>query len=159
MAVSLWLATAARSAENLVGTDGGHAILSSLPEHDVFAMFMALHIYLYLHAQVSADLTIDVARMAQDHSHRAAIEGDIRQRTKLPISFSDVRDEPRNSIDMDVEAIDWEEIERHALVAARHLREVFNIQDSAGAGDCAKSRPRAIEQAATVGQVDRQGGC
>src|SRR5205823_421826 len=34
-------------------------LLFLLPESQAFGMFMALHLYLYLHAQLSADLTVD----------------------------------------------------------------------------------------------------
>ena len=99
--------------------------LELLPDHQAFAMFMGLHIYLYLHAQLSADMTADVTRMARDERYRSEIERAIWQRTGLEISFADVADlEGPAVVAMDPAAIDWDEIREHAKVAVRKLSSV-----------------------------------
>ena len=96
--------------------------LELLPEHRGFALFMGLHIYLYLHAQLSADLTADVTRMARDDSYRVDIERAIERQTGLAVSFADVADAERaNKLDIDVAAIDWDNIRGLARVAVRTL--------------------------------------
>jgi hypothetical protein len=55
----------------------------TLPDHDVFTMFMSLHIYLYLHAQQHADILVDVTRMASDRCYREEVEEAVRVRTNL----------------------------------------------------------------------------
>jgi hypothetical protein len=64
----------------------------SLPEHEIFEIFMGLHIYLYLHAQSVADVMADVTRMARDVGHRAEVERAIERLTGLAVSFSDIAD-------------------------------------------------------------------
>jgi GR25 family glycosyltransferase involved in LPS biosynthesis len=96
--------------------------LELMPEHRAFVIFMGLHIYLYLHAQLSADLTVDVTRMARDNGYRSDIEQAARRYTGLAVSFSDIADTERlNGIDFDVAEIDWDEIREHARVAVQML--------------------------------------
>ena len=96
--------------------------LEVMPEHHVFALFMGLHIYLYLHAQLAADLEADVTRMARDGDYRTSIERAVHQHTGLAVSFADVGDiEPLDGMDVDVESINWDEIREHVRVAVRML--------------------------------------
>ena len=98
------------------------ASLRCAPDKEVFGLFMALHLYLYLHAGLCADLTMDVTRMARDDNYRADIERDIKTRTGLPVSFSDIRDERRRGItSADAAAVDWDAIREHGRLAAREL--------------------------------------
>jgi hypothetical protein len=91
-------------------------------------MFMALHIYLYFHAGLSADLAIDVTRMAHDDSYRRDIERRLADSTDLPISFSDVREEERATpAGVDVGAINWNEIREHGWAAARVLSDFADL--------------------------------
>ena len=105
-----------------MGTDSVSGLLRSSPDREVFGVFMALHIYLYLHAGLSADLTMDVTRMARDERYRGDIERALKDRTGLPVSFSDIRDERRSgSADVDLAAFGWDEIREHGRQAARAL--------------------------------------
>jgi hypothetical protein len=107
---------------------GPDRLLRLLPEHDGFAMFMALHVYLYLHAELSADLVMDVTRMAHDDSYRRDIERRLTDSTDLPISFSDVSQEERATpADVDVSAINWDEIREHGWAAARALSDFADL--------------------------------
>ena len=101
------------SSSQIVGTPRGQELLAALPKADMFGMFMGLHIYLYLSAQMSADLTVDTTRMARDRKYRSAIEDELRQRTHLPISFGDSKDLGTHS-DQDPDQIDWDAIREHA---------------------------------------------
>ncbi len=105
-----------------MGTDDVPGLLRSSPDHDVFGVFMAFHIYLYLHAGLSADLTMDVTRIARDEDHRRNIERELKVGTGLSLSFSDVLDERRSgATDFDPDAIDWDEIREHGRSASRAL--------------------------------------
>ena len=59
---------------------------------------MALHLYLYLHAELCADLTMDVTRMARDDNIAAISSETSKTRTGLPVSFCDIRDERRSRV-------------------------------------------------------------
>lgn len=106
-----------------IGTPRGQRLLAALPEADMFGMFMGLHIYLYLHAQMSADVTVDTTRMARDRNYRSAIEDELRQRTHLPISFADSKDQGMRS-DHEWDQIDWDAIREHADKAIHSLRPI-----------------------------------
>jgi hypothetical protein len=101
--------------------------LQTSPDHAVFSVFMAFHIYLYLHAGLSADLTIDVTKMARDDAYRCDVERQLAERTLLPVSFSDIRDERRlQPTEMDAGAIDWDRIREQAAAAVAALCEFGN---------------------------------
>jgi hypothetical protein len=92
--------------------------LRTSPDRDVFTVFMAFHIYLYLHAELATDLTIDVTKMARDDAYRCDVERQLAERTLLPVSFYDIRDERRlQPTEIDAEAIDWDRIREHAAAA------------------------------------------
>ena len=96
--------------------------LELLPEPRVFALFMGMRIYLYLHAQLCADLTADATRMHRDAGYRAEIERAVRQHTGLAVSFADVTDLERPSgVEFDRAAVDWDEVREYARVAVEML--------------------------------------
>jgi GR25 family glycosyltransferase involved in LPS biosynthesis/glycosyltransferase involved in cell wall biosynthesis len=98
--------------------------IETLPEHHAFALFMGLQIYLYLNAQLCADLQADVTRMARDERYRTEIEREIEQRTGLPVSFADVADvPPQTAVVFDQDSVDWDEIHEYGRVAAEMLSE------------------------------------
>jgi hypothetical protein len=99
-------------------------LLAFLPDHDVFGMFMAVHIYLYLHARQCADMTVDVTRMAADRAYRRDVEQEVLLRTNLPIELGDVADVPQSNF-LDISAINWEEINSHAELAVRALSDFY----------------------------------
>ena len=105
-----------------LSADERFGLLRWLPEHDAFAMFMALNLYLYLHAQISADLTVDATRLAADAEYRTVIEAALARLTGLEISLSDVADAPSRGIAINAATIDWNEIQAHARAAAAALR-------------------------------------
>ena len=95
--------------------------LEVLPEHHAFALFMGLQIYLYLNAQLCADLQADATRMARDDGYCSEIEREIKQKTGLPVSFSDIVDAPQTGVDIDRDSINWDEIREFARVAVEQL--------------------------------------
>jgi glycosyltransferase involved in cell wall biosynthesis/tetratricopeptide (TPR) repeat protein len=100
-------------------------LLGSLPEHTVFALFMGLHIYLYLHAQLVADMTVDVTRMARHEDYRQYVEQEVERQTGLAISFADVEDAlPASNLEINTDGIDWQAIREYARVAAQTLSSV-----------------------------------
>jgi hypothetical protein len=97
-------------------------LLRSLPENHGFALFMTLHIYLYLHAQLSADLTVNVTRLVRDGGYRSCVESELARRTGLEISLSDAADEQQKTgVAIGAAAIDWDEIREHARAAVQTL--------------------------------------
>src|SRR5262249_21958239 len=99
-------------------------LLLSLPVADMFAMFMAAHIYLYLHAALTADMAVDATRVARDPAYRASAEADVAALTGLALSFAGVREERQvRPQDFVLETIDWNEIREHAYRAAERLAE------------------------------------
>jgi glycosyltransferase involved in cell wall biosynthesis len=97
-------------------------LLEILPEHHAFSMFMGLHLYLYLHAQLCADLTVDVTRMARDKSYRSNTESAVKELCGLTTSFANVADvEPLKGIEFDQASVNWDEIREHGSVAVQML--------------------------------------
>lgn len=119
---------ASRRYATFPGDSAKSFLLESLPEHDIFAIFMAMHIYLYLHAQISADLTVDVTKLARDVDYRSDIERRLGRQTGLPISLSDVADALRPSELDVVAAIEWDKIREHARIAVATLSKVADSQ-------------------------------
>jgi hypothetical protein len=105
-----------------MATDDVPGLLRSSPDEDIFAVFMAFHIYLYLHAGLSADLIMDMTRMARDEVYRRDIERELELGTGLSVSFTDARDERRSgAFGMHPDTIDWDEIREHGRAAADAL--------------------------------------
>jgi glycosyltransferase involved in cell wall biosynthesis len=105
----------------VIGAPRGQELLSALPKTDMFGMFAGLHIYLYLHARMSADVTVDATRVARDKKYRSTIEDELRQRTHLPVSFGDSIDQGARS-DHKWDQVDWDAIREHADKAIHSLR-------------------------------------
>ena len=112
-------------------------LLLSLPLADMFSMFMAAHIYLYLHATLTADMAVDVTRLARDSAYRASVEADVAARTNLTVSFADVREERQaRPQDFVLKSIDWDEIRQLGNKAVEQLE---------GLGACELLRRQAGE--------------
>ena len=111
-----------RPYENVARDENKVRLLELLPEHHAFALFMGLHIYLYLHAQLSTDLTVDITRMARDEAYRAQIEQTVESHTGLAVSFADAADgQPPNVAGFEVASIDWDEIRELVRTAVKML--------------------------------------
>lgn len=113
-----------RSYVNFSRDDDKVRQLELLPEPRTFALFMGMRLYLYLHAQLFADLTADATRMARDSRYRTDLERAIQVETGLSVSFADAADLGRpNGVEFDHQSVDWEEIREHARMAAQMLSE------------------------------------
>jgi glycosyltransferase involved in cell wall biosynthesis len=128
--------------------DARNRALLGLSEAQTFALFMALHVYLYVHAELAADLTVDVSRMGNDAGDRSAAEREIRDRTGLAVSFADVRPERGGRPGLGMGPVDWEEISEHGRVAARTLS-VFASLDQ-----LSRRAAELIEAARTAMEAD-----
>lgn len=124
-------------------------LMKVLPEHDLFALFVALHVYLCLHAERFADIVVDVTRMAREPEYWAATAQELRARCQLPVSFGDVRDEGQpDDAQFDVAAVDWATIHEHGREAAKVL---------AGGGD-PKSLARRAEALINATRSEAESG-
>lgn len=92
-----------------------------LPEGEMFEMFMAIHVYLYLHAAFGCDLLIDSTELARNPDYCRHCEADVRRRTGLPVDFSGGR-QATQRVAMINGAVDWQRIFQHARLAATHLQ-------------------------------------
>ncbi|HVI51441.1 MAG TPA: hypothetical protein VM661_09550 [Candidatus Sulfotelmatobacter sp.] len=62
------------------------------PEHhdSLYIAFVALHVYLTMHAQKSADILVDVNRLtAGDPAYRRSLEGRLSELSRLPVQLDD----------------------------------------------------------------------
>jgi hypothetical protein len=97
-------------------------LLFSLPESSTFALFMIVHIYLYLHAELTADLSIDVTELARADDYRRQIEKQLAHEIGLGISLSDIIKPQRvGNVAIGSATIDWLRIRQHAEDAVRQL--------------------------------------
>ena len=97
-------------------------VFDLLPEGQMFEMFMAVHLYLYLHAFCSADVALDSTRMARDPDYRRQCEADVLRATGLAVDFSGSRQDTQR-IEMINGAVDWPRIAQHARLAAASLQD------------------------------------
>ena len=123
--------------------------MTALPEHDLFSLFAALHVYLYLHAERVADIVVDVTRMAREPEYWAATAQELRAYCRLPVSFGDVRDEGQpDDAQFDLAAVDWAAIHEHGREAARAL----------AGGDNPKPLARRAEALICAARSEAEGG-
>jgi Flp pilus assembly protein TadD len=90
--------------------------MASLSDSDVFSMFVATHVYLYLHARTAADLLVDSTRLAVDSNYRQSMTRELRELTGLRLSLADARE--RLSLASADHAINRDRIESHLRIAA-----------------------------------------
>jgi len=72
---------------------------------------MGIHIYLYLHATLTAEITVDVTKMARDKQYREFGRGRRHEiAAAFFVSFADVaRNQHPRSLDLDLDSVDWDE--------------------------------------------------
>jgi len=134
----------------LIGTATAHEALAALGSDDAFALFMGLHLYLYLHAQTAADLIVDVSRLARDDDYRSASEAAIARAARLSVSLADASDACCSSAaSLATAGIDWDRIRDHARVAAEML---------AGLGDPRQLMESAERFVAAAQETSRSSG-
>ena len=91
-------------------------IVASLSESDLFSLFVATHVYFYLHARSAADVLIDSTRLAADKDYREASARELREITGLQISLTDVKDAFQFGA-ADENTINRKHIDQHVSVA------------------------------------------
>lgn len=126
---NLYLGRSSGNLAGVVGTDSGYHALSQLPEHEVFEMFMGLHLYLYLSAEMSVDLVIDTTRVARDPGYRAAVERELLDIGQVKIRLDDSGEQKGNLPSLPSGRINWDEIRRHGELAARALAERKSFEE------------------------------
>jgi tetratricopeptide (TPR) repeat protein len=90
-------------------------LFPSLSDADLFSIFTALHLYLYLHARIAADLFVDSTRLASDNGYRQAMTCELRELTGLRLSLGDARQ--RVSLAVADHAVNRDRLESHARIA------------------------------------------
>lgn len=100
-------------------------VFDLLPEGEMFEMFMAIHLYLYLHAAFSADVIVDSTEMARNPDYRRQCETEVTRITGLRVDFSGGKQETQR-IEMLNGAIDWQRIEQHAGLAVASLQHLHD---------------------------------
>ena len=101
-------------------TQFNQLVFDLLPEGEMFEMFMAIHLYLYLHAFFCADVAVDSTELARNPDYRRQCEEEVQQATGLAVDFSSARQESLR-IEMINGTIDWGRIEQHASLAVASL--------------------------------------
>lgn len=107
------------------GGDLAAALAQALSEGELFGLFMAMHLYLYLGARSSADLSVDATRLARDRDYRAEIAERVSAATGLPIAFADAADTPQAHWPAP-DGIDWQQIRDDLAFAAQLLAPLFD---------------------------------
>jgi hypothetical protein len=113
---------------------GGDALverlLDALSEAELFGLFMAVHGYLYIAAQLTADLSIDATRLARDRRYREATSARLAAKTGLAVDLADARDVPQAHW-VAADGIDWREIEDTLAFAGHALDHLFAPEEIA----------------------------
>ena len=124
------LRAAARGLPAAGGDALAERLLDALSEAELFGLFMAVHGYLYIAAQLTADLSIDATRLARDRCYREAISARLAAKTGLAIDLADARDGPQAHW-VAADGIDWREIEDTLAFAGHALDHLFAPEEIA----------------------------
>jgi hypothetical protein len=95
---------------------------------DLFCLYMAFHIYLYICARQNADIVIDVTKMARDANYHQRVRDQLTSATGLPITFDDTT-EVQQYYPFDPALIDWKEIRENVDFAVLMLDHAFDRQE------------------------------
>jgi tetratricopeptide (TPR) repeat protein len=108
-------------------------LVKSFSGQDLFAIYMAFHTYMYMSALKSADVVIDVTRVARDEDYRNRTSHHLVCATGLPIALDDVAEIQRYH-SFDPALIDWKEIRENLELAVLTLDHLFERQELLGYG-------------------------
>lgn len=102
-------------------------LAARLSEQDLFSLYFALHIYVYVVAQLQADIIVDLTKAARDHNYRATVREQLISATGIPISLNDIADRQQYH-PFDAHAVDWPAIEDTFEFAVQSLEHVYDRQ-------------------------------
>ena len=103
-------------------------LLELISDQDLFNLHMEFHIYLYMQARASADIVIDVTKVARDENYRQQAENQLTSVTGLPITFNDAI-EIQQFHAFDPALIDWREIRENVNFAVSMLAHAFDRRE------------------------------
>jgi hypothetical protein len=109
-------------------------LLDTMSEAELFGLFMALHLYLYIAAQARADLAIDATRLARDRPYRETIANRLSVQTGLAIDLADVEDVAQAHW-VAPDGIDWRDIRETLDLAVRILDPPLAREELARSGE------------------------
>src|SRR4029077_18095296 len=100
--------------QNIAGRDDFHGqltikLLAFLSVQELFVLYMAFHTDLYMIAQKSADIVIDITKLARDEVYRRLARDQLTSATGLPITFDGIT-ETQQYHPFDPALIDWRSI-------------------------------------------------
>jgi hypothetical protein len=103
-------------------------LLQLISDQDLFNLYISFYIYLYMQARISADIVIDVTKLARDPNYCARAHYQIASVTGLPITFNDVT-EIQQYHSFDPALIDWRGIRENLDFAVSMLDHVFDRKE------------------------------
>ena len=83
--------------------------MAAMPIGDLFVLYMAFHIYLYIIAQISADIVLDVTKLFRVEAYCKQARDHLACVTGLPINFNGMT-EVQQFHPFDPASIDWKSI-------------------------------------------------
>jgi hypothetical protein len=95
-------------------------ILTTLSDRDIFSIFVAVHVYLYMHGRSCADLLVDTTKLTRDAAYLKDTTARLRELTGLQLSLTDARADIKFTA-ADPAIIARRDIERHVAVAEKLL--------------------------------------
>jgi hypothetical protein len=108
-------------------------LVELIPEQDLFCLYMAFHIYLYMLARQNADIVIDVTKVAKDGNYCQEARNQLMSATGLQIPFDDAI-EVQQYYPFDPALIDWKEIRENVDFAVLMLDHAFDRQELSRCG-------------------------
>ena len=133
--------------QNIAGRDDFHGqltikLLAFLSVQELFVLYMAFHTYLYMLAQKSADIVIDITKLARDEDYRRLARDQLTSATGLPITFDGIT-ETQQYHPFDPALIDWRSIRDNLNFAVLTLDHLFDRQELLHYGSALLDETRA----------------
>src|SRR5262249_43382711 len=99
-------------------------LLETISPQDLFCLYMAFHTYIYMLAHQTADIVIDITKLATDTNYHHQVRSQLISATGLPITFEDMT-EIQQYYPFDPALINWNEIRENVDFAVRSLDHAF----------------------------------
>jgi len=114
--------------------------VSELTDTKLFEMFMAVHLYLYAHAEMTADLSVDMTRLGRDPAYSSKIRREIAELTEINLAAMNARHTQQFAM-IDPRQLDWGEIKAHGRSVVSALARLYDT------ARCEQIVSRLIEEA------------